>query len=105
MATLESINEDVLYIICEHVAQVSERSTEPIGVDAIWDMPGQFPSTVDGVCKELTAMQSFSMASRYFRDFSAPWIFRHITIKGRREEVVEVLDMMKRNLNSVKYTR
>jgi hypothetical protein len=99
MATLETLNEDVLYIICEYVYQISEKSPDPLGIEAIWDMPGQFPSTASGLCGELTAIQSLSMTSKYLRDFSAPWIFRNVAVEGRREEVTETLCLMERNHN------
>jgi hypothetical protein len=105
MTTLEVLNEDVLYIICEYVAQISGKSPDPIRFEPMWDMPGHFPSEASELCEELTAMQSFSMTSKYLRDFAAPWIFGNISIEGRREEVSEALRLMEKNSSSVRYVR
>jgi len=98
MATLQTLNEDVLYIICEYVSQIFKKSLDPIETIESWDMPG-------GLHKELTAMQSLSMTSKYLRDFTGPWIFRNTVVKARREEVMDTLCLMEKHPNMMGHVK
>jgi hypothetical protein len=91
-SSLDTLNDDVLYIICHLVNTVRDRATDDPRAPDGPDMPGRYPPEMRE--QSISAIQSLSMTSKHFRSLSVPWRFQSIKIGGSWKEALVGLRML-----------